>query len=209
MQHMKKYALKFLLGALPVLIIGGLALFYTPLIPNMSAGIDRINFALNICGIAGLFSLMMGVEAVAHDRLFTPAINPLANFENKRIKVNKQYLQNTLEQFVLFVFAVLMFTSLCQNGDDMRSIVAFAVAWTLSRIIFWIAYHHNPLDRIYGLIGMVLTMIVLIYSGYRFIQNWLGFVAGIIFLLTISFFEISLTYHSWRQSNTKHSEVNS
>jgi hypothetical protein len=65
--------------------------------------------------LAVLFCLVLGVEAVAHERLSSPAFDPLAGFETRRFRVNQRYLQNTLEQFI--VFAVGLFGLAAHSPD--------------------------------------------------------------------------------------------
>ena len=86
-------------AAMPVALLLWLAIAY--LVPPL-AGMDsldgRMLFTLKCCCLAVLFCLVTGVEAVAHERLSTPAFNPLSGFETRRLRVNERYLQNTLEQ---------------------------------------------------------------------------------------------------------------
>ena len=97
-------------AAMPVALLLWLAIAY--LVPPL-AGMDsldgRMLFTLKCCCLAVLFCLVTGVEAVAHERLSTPAFNPLSGFETRRLRVNERYLQNTLEQ--ILVFAVGLFWS--------------------------------------------------------------------------------------------------
>lgn len=67
----------------------------------------RMLFALKCLCLATLFCLVTGVEAVAHERLQSPAFDPLAGYETKRLQVNLRYLQNTLEQLVVFGVAAM------------------------------------------------------------------------------------------------------
>ncbi len=189
-----------MIGAVPVFILWFYVAFYTSPIAHMEQAVDRLLFSLQCSGLAAFFCLMMGVEAVAHDRLFSPAIDPLAGFESKRFLTNKQYLQNTLEQFVLFNAAILSFTGLSQNGEDLRIVIATTLAWILSRLIFWVAYHKSSLDRIYGLSGMMMTMLILGYSTFIFIRNQLGLPVALIFIFLFFVFETILAYFSWKKS---------
>ncbi len=69
---------------------------------------DRQAFALGCIGAALLLTLLPGIEAVAHERLFSPAIDPLAGKDSKRLIVNQRFVQNTLEQSVLFAAGLLL-----------------------------------------------------------------------------------------------------
>ncbi len=128
----------------------------------------RMIFTLKCFGAATLFSLVVGVEAVAHERLNSPAFDPLVGFETRRLKVNQRYLQNTLEQVVVFAAALFGLAAYAPDGAGMRSVVATAVVWTLARWAFWIGYHRSAAMRGLGAPGMALSMIVLIYVTARF-----------------------------------------
>src|ERR1700761_9205548 len=78
-----------------------------PPIAGMDTLPDRLVFAVKCIAVAVLFCLVMGVEAVAHERLRSPAIDPLSGYETRRMRVNLRYLQNTLEQSVIFVPGLL------------------------------------------------------------------------------------------------------
>src|SRR5579862_2019594 len=93
--------------AMPVAVALWLAIDQLmPPILSMENFASREAFALKCWCVAVLFTLVMGVEAVAHERLGSPAFDPLARFETRRLKVNERYLQNTLEQTVVFAAAL-------------------------------------------------------------------------------------------------------
>jgi hypothetical protein len=201
---MKNHAIKFLLVALPLAGLWWVISFHVTPISSMDTPVERLYFSINCCAVAAFFCLVMGVEAVARDRLFSPAVNPLAGFESKRLKVNKQYLQNTLEQTLLFSFAVLSFSSFAENGSDMRIIVASTIVWIISRFIFWISYHRDPLDRIYGLFGMIQTIVLLGYSVFTFIYRSLGATAAVLAVLAFVSIESVITYRASYQNKASH-----
>src|ERR1700722_12719596 len=90
-------------AAMPVALALWLAI--ACLMPPL-AGVDRIGdrmiFTVKCCCAAVLFCLVTGVEAVAHERLSSPAFDPLSGFETRRLLVNQRYLQNTVEQVLVF-----------------------------------------------------------------------------------------------------------
>ncbi|HEY5290339.1 MAG TPA: MAPEG family protein, partial [Caulobacteraceae bacterium] len=151
----------------------GLACLLPPL-----AGLDtpaaRMAFTLKCACVAALFCLVTGVEAVAHERLSSPAFDPLAGFETRRLRVNQRYLQNTLEQFVVFAFALFGLAAYSPDGAAMRTVVATAVVWVLARFAFWIGYHKSAAMRGLGAPGMALSMIVLLYVASRFGHDLAG-----------------------------------
>lgn len=134
--------------------------------------------ALACTAIAALLALVAGVEAVAHERLVTPAIDPLAGFETRRMRVNFRYLQNTLEQFVVFAAGLLALSAYVTP----KIIVIVTIVWVLARWAFWIGYHRSPLLRGIGAPGMVQSMLVLLYVAYRFGADAYGNAAGLALL---------------------------
>ena len=127
-------------------------------------GANRLRVAVQCCAVAALFSVVAGVEAVAHERLFTAAIDPLAGVETKRMRVNFRFLSNTVEQYVVFA-AGLLALSLYASA---KILVIVTIVWVLARWAFWIGYHRSPLLRGVGAPGMLQSMIVLLYVAYRF-----------------------------------------
>jgi hypothetical protein len=139
-----------------------------PPLAGMDDPLVRLLFAVKCCAVAVLFCFVTGVEAVAHERLSSAAIDPLAGYETRRLKVNLRYLQHTLEQLVVFVPGVLGLAAYAKDGRGMRAVVATTVVWMLGRFAFWIGYHFGPEHRAAGAPGMALAMIVLIYVCARF-----------------------------------------
>jgi MAPEG family len=154
--------------AMPVALLLWLAVAF--LAPPLTAVDDlgaRMLFALKCLSFAVLFCLVLGVEAVAHERLLSPAFDPLAGFETRRLRVNQRYLQNTLEQIVVFAVALFGLAAYAPDGFAMRAVLATTVVWILARFAFWIGYHRNAAMRGLGAPGMALSMIVLLYVTAR------------------------------------------
>jgi uncharacterized MAPEG superfamily protein len=128
----------------------------------------RMVFTLKCWCVGVLFTLVLGVEAVAHERLVSPAFDPLAGFETRRLQVNQRYLQNTLEQTVVFAAALFGLAAYCPTGSAMRAVVATTVVWIAARVAFWLGYHRSAAMRGLGAPGMALSMIVLVYVAARF-----------------------------------------
>ena len=139
-----------------------------PPLAGMESLAARMVFALKCVSLAVLFCLVAGVEAVAHERLVSPAFDPLAGFETRRLRVNQRYLQNTLEQIVIFAAGLFGLAAYCTDGRAMRAVAASTVVWILARFAFWIGYHRSAAGRGLGMSGMVIDMIQLLYVAYRF-----------------------------------------
>jgi uncharacterized MAPEG superfamily protein len=115
------------------------------------AGMDslgaRMLLTLKCCCVAVLFCLVTGVEAVAHERLTSPAFDPLAGFETRRLRVNQRYLQNTVEQIIVFAASLFGLAAYSPDGSAMRAVVATTVVWIVARAAFWLGYHRSAALR--------------------------------------------------------------
>lgn len=154
--------------AAPVALALWLAIAYlAPPLPGMDSLGGRMLFALKCCCLAVLFCLVTGVEAVAHERLSSPAFDPLAGFETRRLRVNERYLQNTLEQILVFAAGLFGLAAYSPDGSAMRAVLATTVVWIVARAAFWIGFHRSVAMRGLGAPGMALSMIVLMYVAGR------------------------------------------
>jgi hypothetical protein len=141
--------------------------FNAPLVEGMADPLARLMFALKCATLAVLFTLVLGVEAVAHERLVSPAFDPLAGHETRRLRVNQRYLQNTLEQSVVFLVGLLGLAVYLEDGNQMRAVLATTVVWVLGRWAFWGGYHLGSTWRGIGAPSMLLGQLVLGYVGLR------------------------------------------
>ena len=149
---------------------------------------DPSVIAIACCAVAALLALVPGVEAIAHERLFTAAIDPLAGVETQRMRVNFRYLSNTLEQFVIFAAGLLALAAYAPP----RILIIVTVVWVVARWAFWIGYHKSPLLRGWGAPGMLQSMIVLLYVAYRFGTGFYGQEVGIALLAIFAAIEAIL-----------------
>src|ERR1700690_3246633 len=132
-------------AAMPVAFLLWLAIAcLVPPLPGLDSLGDRMVFALKCCCFAVLFCLVTGVEAVAHERLVSPAFDPLAGFETRRLRVNQRYLQNTVEQIIVFAASLFGLAAYSPDGSAMRAVVATTVVWIVARAAFWLGSHPSP-----------------------------------------------------------------
>jgi uncharacterized MAPEG superfamily protein len=144
----------------------------------------RMVLTLKCWCLAVLFCLVLGVEAVAHERLVSPAFDPLSGFETRRLRVNQRYLQNTLEQIVVFAAALFGLAAYSPDGSAMRAVVASTAIWILTRFAFWIGYHRSAAMRGLGAPGMALSMIMLLYVAARIGYDAAGAIGAVVPLVT-------------------------
>jgi hypothetical protein len=180
-------------AAMPVALLLWLAIacLVAPL-QGMDSLDGRMFFTLKCCCLAVLFCLVTGVEAVAHERLFSPAFDPLAGFETRRLRVNQRYLQNTLEQVLVFAVGLFGLAAYSPDGSAMRAVLATTVVWILARFAFWIGYHRSAAMRGLGAPGALLSMIVLLYVAARIGYDVGGFVGAAVPVVAFLAIEVIL-----------------
>ena len=149
-----------------------LALWFTldrlmPPLTGMDSLGARMLVALKCTVVATLFTLVLGVEAVAHERLQSDAFDPLAGHQTTRLAVNQRYLQNTLEQLVVFTVGLFGLAAYLDSGEAMRVVPATTVVWVLNRFAFWIGYHRSAAMRGLGAPSMMIGLIMLLYVAAR------------------------------------------
>lgn len=156
----------------------------------------RLVLAVKCGALATLFCLVTGIEAVAHERLASPAIDPLADYVTRRLRINQQYLQNTLEQLIVFAAGLLGLAVYCADGAAIRAVPAVTVVWIAARAAFWIGYHKGSLHRAAGAPGVMQSLLVLLYVSARFgyeIAGWAGVAAILILFGGIEAFLVRAT----------------
>jgi hypothetical protein len=127
----------------------------------------RMLVALKCLVFATLFTLVAGVEAIAHERLQSTAFDPLAGHETRRLRVNLRFLQNTFEQIVIFAVGLFGLAAYMTGGEAMRAVVATTVVWILNRYAFWIGYHRSAAMRGLGAPSMAIGLVMLLYVAAR------------------------------------------
>lgn len=153
--------------------------YLAPPISGMETVGARMIFALKCVSLAVLFCFALGVEAVAHERLQSAAFDPLAGHETRRLRVNLRYLQNTLEQVVIFAVGLFGLALYSAGPDAMRAVLATTIVWILSRFAFWIGYHHSAAMRGVGAPGVIVSLLVLIFVGARIGYDIAGMVGAL------------------------------
>jgi hypothetical protein len=167
--------------------VAGAALWFgvdrlLPPLAGMEELSARMLVALKCCCTAALFCLAGGVEAVAHERLQSAAFDPLAGHETARLRVNKQYLQNTLEQFVLFAAGLFGLAAYSDSGGAMRTVIATTAVWIAFRFAFWIGYHRSAAMRGMGAPGMAVGLLMLLYVCARIGADVAGTTGAVAFI---------------------------
>lgn len=179
-------------AAVIALLIWLLVWLWVPPLAGMGEAADRLIFALKCVCVLLLLTFLTGAEAISHERLASDAFDPLTGHETRPLRINLRYLQNTLEQTVLFVPGLLVLAVYCDSGSAMRAIVAACLVWSFSRIAFWIGYHIGPEHRVAGLVGQAQNMLVLLYVCARFGYEVAGTVGAAVPLVLFGIAELLL-----------------
>lgn len=144
--------------------IGLFAMLYywiLPEYPGLDSEAARVVFALK-CGALPVANIMIAIGAVALGRGTTRAIDPLAGAESRTLQIHIRFLQNTLEQAVIFVLASASLAAFL-DGTTIRVVPAAAVLFFVNRFLFWFGYLKDPMLRGLGLSGTLYP--ILIMSG--------------------------------------------
>lgn len=160
------------IAAIAVSLLISLAGFFgvehlLPTLIGMESLGARMILALKCAAAATLFSFVTGIEAVAHERLQSPAFDPLAGSETRRLRVNLRYLQNTLEQLIVFAVGLFGLAVYRTDGSAVRALPAITLIWILNRFAFWIGYHRSAAMRGLGAPSMAIGLLMLLYVVAR------------------------------------------
>ena len=109
----------------------------------------RIAYALKSNAFAAL-PLLVGVITVGNNRFLSEAIDPTLHKEDAATLINGRVVDNTLQQYLLFLVATLALGSSLAAGQ-MKVIAAATVVFIVARFAFWIGYRIHPLYRAFGM----------------------------------------------------------
>jgi uncharacterized MAPEG superfamily protein len=130
--------------------------------------------------MATLFCLVLGIEAVSYERLGTSVVTALGDGESLRLRINQRYLQQTMEQMLVFVPALLMLAIYCDSGESMRLVEVATIMWMGSRLVYWLNYHQDMQTRVPYTIGMLQNLLILLYCCTRFGYELSGMIGAVL-----------------------------
>jgi hypothetical protein len=110
---------------------------------------SRLAYALQADAFA-VIPLLLGVITVGNNRFLSEAIDPTLQKEDIATQINGRVVENTLQQFVLFLVATAAL-SVNLESIQMRIIPAAAIVFVVARAAFWIGYRIHPLYRAFGM----------------------------------------------------------
>lgn len=123
---------------------------------------DRIAYALRWAVVAVL-PLFAMIVAVGNARAMSEAIDPTLGKESQSIVINGRVLDNTLQQFVLFLVGMLAL-AVTLPLYRLSIVAAVSITFVAMRLAFWVGYRIKPVHRAFGFastfymnIGMLIT----------------------------------------------------
>lgn len=119
--------------------------------------------------VACLPAVIVLLHVSACFRLFDTeaALDPLALGESRRFQISARALQNTVEQAVIFLPALLALGGISE-GEDWRLVPALAVTWSVGRVLFTLGYLVNGKWRAVGMVmTLVASVVALVAVGER------------------------------------------
>ena len=132
------------------MIVSMLAIYrFWPANPGLGDVASRLAYTLQADAFA-VVPLLVGIVVVSNGRFFSDAIDPTLHKESPGMQIDGRVLDNTLQQYVLFLVATLAL-AVNLTADQMRVIPAAAIVFVAARAAFWIGYRIHPLYRAFGM----------------------------------------------------------
>jgi hypothetical protein len=109
---------------------------------------DRIAYALHWAVVAVL-PLVAMIAAVGNARALSEAIDPTLGKESPRMMIDGRVLDNTLQQFVLFLVGMLAL-AVTLPVYRLSIVAAVSITFVVMRLAFWAGYRIKPVYRAFG-----------------------------------------------------------
>jgi hypothetical protein len=109
---------------------------------------ERIAYALRWAVVAVL-PLFAMIVAVGNARFASEAIDPTVGRESRNMIVDSHVIDNTLQQFVLFLVGMLAL-SVTLPIARLNIVGAVSITFVTVRIAFWVGYRIKPVYRAFG-----------------------------------------------------------
>ena len=118
-------------------------------------------------GAAVLALMVLGQMAL---RFAAGIADPMAGRETRWLLVNQRVISNTVEQFVIFVPALLALSAGI-TGARMGEVTALGVVFAAARLVFWVGYLIAPIGRAVGMAGtLVATLSALVAAAWFWVH---------------------------------------
>jgi hypothetical protein len=110
---------------------------------------SRLAYALKANAFA-ILPVLIGIITVGNNRFLSDAIDPTLHKEDSKIEINGRVVENSLQQYVLFLVGTLALSA-SLNSEQMRVLPAVSIVFFVARFAFWIGYRIHPLYRAFGM----------------------------------------------------------
>jgi hypothetical protein len=120
-----------------------------PVSPELTDVAARIGYTARALIFAAL-PLLIGIVTIANARFSSEAINPTRHLESRAMEINGRFVDNTVQQLLLFSIATLSLCTVLTPGG-MRVILAAVTAFVIARTVSWIGYRIRPIYRAPGM----------------------------------------------------------
>ena len=129
------------------------------------------------CIFPPLLMLQVAILVVINARRSLGVANPLAGQDNL-IQLQKNFLSNTLEQFVVFMVCTLVLITFLNTPEEMRLVPLYTTAFVIGRILFRIGYGIGWIYRACGMqINFISTWFIIGLTIYFMFMR--GFMFGL------------------------------
>ena len=131
--------------------------------PHLPTLFDRVVFTLRWLMVS-ILPVWAGVILVGNVRFATSAIDPLDQSGEKYIKMRSNFLQNTVEQFLLHSFGLTVLSTYLSE-ESMHWVPLLVILFVVSRVLFFVGYSIHPLKRSIGFfMTFAPSVAVMLYS---------------------------------------------
>ena len=137
---------------------------------------SRLAFALR-CTLPMAAILCLSIFNVVMTRVSTAAIDPLSGNENM-VQLDKNFLTNTLEQFVVAFTISLTTATYLDTPEELKLLPIYTFMFVTGRIAFRIGYGLSPWLRTAG-IGCNFCSTILMFVILVYLISTRGFLYGI------------------------------
>ena len=150
-----------------------------PVPPNLMVS-TKLGYAIK-CLVLPAFFVFLAILGVSSARGKSKiAWNPLARGGDDEIKIEKNVLQNTLEQFLVFAFLLLALSVSAMSMHQLKFVPVACLLFFLGRVLFRLGYgiQTNPGHRVLGYsINFSLMLLLFMMNAYLVWKN--GFLSGL------------------------------
>lgn len=145
MRARKRAWISIAIGTVTWVAAFGIGLKAWPAGPPLASVADRMGYAVQLLTGVSLLVLLM---VSACFRVFDTAAaeDPFANAESNAWRIHQRVLQNTVEQSLIFVPALLAL-AVRVDAEHARLLPLLTALWCTGRVLFWLGYRISPMLR--------------------------------------------------------------